>query len=214
MRLLIVPAILFGITALLLWTLGERVELPESLDEVVVWLRSHGDRAWLVGGGVILADSILPMPSTPALLTLGIIYGPLLGGLIGGVASVSAGMLGFGATRLLGRRGALFLVGERDLLRTQTFYARWGLYAVAFGRALGGPAELAVVIAGLSEMSLLSVLGALCLGGFVSGFVMAGLGAVAVTQPLLATAGVVTLLGTLLLLGRGLLRAGGRSAAP
>lgn len=206
MRLLIFPALLFGIAALLTWTLGDHLVFPESFDDVVVWLRGHGAYAWAVGGGVILADALLPVPSTPAMFSMGIIYGPLLGGLVCGTASVIAGLMGFGATRLLGRRAALYLVGEKDLQRTEAFYERWGLYAVVFGRAVGGPAEWAVILAGLSRMPFLHVLGALVLGGFVSGLVMAALGAAAVTQPLMAVAISSLLLGAMLIAGRWLTR--------
>ena len=201
MRLLIFPAMVFGIAGFFAWTFGDRLVFPEEFDEVVVWLRGHGEYAWAVGGSVILADALLPVPSTAAMFSMGIIYGPLLGGLVCGAASVLAGLMGFGATRILGRRGAIFLVGEKDLERTEAFYRRWGLYAVVFGRAIGGPAEWVVVLAGLSKMPFLEVLGALCLGGFVSGMVMAALGSAAVTQPLLAVAVTSALLGTMLFAG-------------
>jgi uncharacterized membrane protein YdjX (TVP38/TMEM64 family) len=201
MRLLIFPAILFSATALLVWAFGDRLVFPEEYDEVVAWLRDQGSYAWLVGGGVILADALLPVPSTPAMLGMGVIYGPILGGLVVGTASVVSGLMGFGATRLLGRRGALYLVGEKDLLRTEAFYERWGLYAVVFGRAVGGPAEWAVILAGLSRMPFLQVLGALCLGGFASGIVMAALGAMAVQQPVLAVGITVALLAAMLFAG-------------
>ena len=188
MRLLIFPAVLLGLSSFLFWGLGDRLAFPGEFDEVVVWLRAQGDYAWAVGAGVILADAILPAPSTLTTFAMGIIYGPLLGGAIGGCASVLAGLLGFGATRLLGRRAAVWLVGEKDLARTQAFYERWGLYAVVFGRAIGGPVEWAVIFAGLSKLRFLPVLGALCLGGFGSSLVMAALGAMAVTQPLTAVA--------------------------
>ncbi len=206
MRLLIFPAILFSLSSLIFWSFGDGLVLPDEFDEVVVWLRAQGEYAWAVGAGVILADAVLPAPSTLTTFALGIIYGPLLGGAIGGGAAVLAGLTGFGATRLLGRRGALWLVGEKDLARTQAFYERWGLYAVVFGRAIGGPAEWAVILAGLSNLRFLPVLGALCLGGFGSGFVMAALGAMAVTHPLAALAISVGLLAVMLLVAQGLKR--------
>jgi len=204
----------FGIAGLLAWTLGDRLILPEDFDEVVVWLRSHGEYAWAVGGSLILADALLPVPSTAAMFSMGIIYGPLLGGLVCGAASVLAGLMGFSATRILGRRGAIFLVGEKDLERTEAFYHRWGLYAVVFGRAIGGPAEWVVILAGLSKMPFLEVLGALCLGGFVSGMVMAALGAVAVTQPLLAMAVTSVLLATMFFAGYWMTKSVSDEAAP
>ena len=206
MRLLIVPAIFLALAGALTWSLSDRLVLPETFDEVVAWLRGHGRYAWAVGGSVILADALLPVPSTPAMFSMGVIYGPLLGGIVCGVASVLSGLVGFGATRILGRRGALFLVGEKDLARTYAFYERFGLYAVVLGRAIGGPAEWAVILAGLSSMPVLHVLLALCLGGLVSGLVMAGLGAMAVTQPVLALVLTLSVLAILFLAGRRMTR--------
>ena len=212
MRLLILPAIVLSASCLGVWALGDRVSIPSEFDELVAWLRAQGDYAWAVGAGVILADAILPSPSTLTTFALGIIYGPLLGGAIGGCASVLAGWIGFGAARLLGERAATALVGRRQLARTRAFYDRFGLYAVVLGRAIGGPAEWAVILAGLSNLRTLPVLGALCLGGFGSSFVMATLGAMSVTEPFAALAVSVVLLSAILLVARGPL-AGTRSSA-
>lgn len=202
MRLLVFPAILFVISGAIYWLVGDRLDLPEESGEVVAWLRSQGDWAWAVGVAIILADAILPVPSTPAMFAMGIIYGPILGGIVCGSAAVLSGLLGFGATRMLGRRAVVALVGEADLARTEAFYERWGLYAVVFGRAVGGPAEWAVIFAGLSRMPVGRVLGALCLGGLVSGLVMASLGAMAVEQPALAVGLTILLLAGMLWVGR------------
>ena len=187
MRLLIVPLLVVTTSLTLSWTFSEQLSFPEEFSEVVAWLRGHGDTAWLVGIGVIMADAVLPVPSTPAMFAMGIIYGPLVGGLICAIAAVLAGLAGFGATRLLGRRGALFLVGEADLERAERFFQRWGTPAIVLGRAIGGPAEWTIILAGLSTMSWPRAFGALCLGGGVSGIVVASLGAMAVNRPLLAT---------------------------
>jgi hypothetical protein len=90
-RLLIFPATLFGIAGFLAWTFGDRLVFPEEFDEVVVWLRSHGEYAWAVGGSVILADALLPVPSTAAMFSMGIIYGPLLGGFVSGTVMAALG---------------------------------------------------------------------------------------------------------------------------
>ncbi len=147
--------------------------------------------------GLITAAFPLPMPSTPALVGLGIVYGPFVGGLIGGSAATLAGLLAFGLTRSLGQRGALLLVGERDLARAQRFYDQWGIYAVVLGRAIGGPAEWLVLIAGISNMAFSRALGALIVGGFSAAFVNAWLGSLAVVRPVLSLT-LVLLLATLL----------------
>ena len=184
------------------WLFGDRLAFPESYDDVVVWLRGHGDIAWLVGVGVIMADAILPVPSTPASFAMGIIYGPVVGGLICGTALFLAAALGFGLARSLGDRGARFLVGDQDLAGTRRFYDRWGMPAIVLGRAIGGPAEWAVILAGLSQLSAGRVLAAAALGAYVSGFVVAALGAMSIQEPLLAIGAAVAFLGLLLWLGR------------
>ena len=71
-----------------------------------------------------------------------------------------------------------------------------------------------VILAGLSRMPIFEVLGALCLGGFVSGTVMATLGAVAVTQPLLAVVVTSSLLGVMLFAGYWVTRSVSDEATP
>lgn len=213
MRLLLIPLLFISLSGLVALLLGSRLEIPGSFEEAVVWLRSFERWAWLVAMAVILGDFLLPLPSIPAIVTLGIIYGPLLGGLLGGIATTSAGLLGFGLTRALGRRGALFLVGEKDLARAQRFYDRWGVYAVALGRALGGPLEWLVLIAGISRMPFRRVLVALLAGGFSASFVTAWLGDLAVDRPGLAITLVLVLATAIAWLARRLLAAEQRASA-
>ena len=131
--------------------------------------------------------------------------GPSLGGLLGGVAATVAGLMGYGLTRALGRRGALYVVGERDLARAERFYERWGVYAVTLGRAIGGPLEWLILIAGISGMAFPRVLAGLIVGGFSAAFVNAWLGDLAVDRPLLAVTLVLVLAVALAWLGRRLL---------
>ncbi|HYC00669.1 MAG TPA: VTT domain-containing protein [Candidatus Limnocylindrales bacterium] len=207
MRLLIIPVFYFLFTGLLWFTIGDRLDLPESFDEVVPWLRSFQSWAWAVAMAVVIADFLLPMPSTPALIGLGVIYGPWTGGALGGVACTTAGMMGFGLARMLGRRGALWLVDERELAAVERFYSRWGIYAVVFGRAVGGPAEWLVLTAGISGMSWLRALLGVMAGGFAAAFVHAMLGDIAVQRPLLALVIVLTLAGAMALVARWMIRA-------
>ena len=205
MRLLLIPLLFVLLSAGIFLAVGDRLEVPASFAEAVAWVRSFERWAWAVAMGVIVADFLLPLPSTPALVGLGIIYGPLIGGLLGGLATTLAGLLAFGLTRLLGRRGALFLVGERDLARAERFYERWGIYAVTLGRAIGGPAEWLILIAGISGMAFPRVLAGLIVGGFSAAFVNAWLGDLAVDRPLLAVTLVLVLAVALAWLGRRLL---------
>jgi membrane protein DedA with SNARE-associated domain len=68
------------------------------------------------------------------------------------------------------------LVGEQDLATAQHFYESWGIYAVTLGRAIGGPAEWLVLIAGILGMKFSRALVVLTIGGFSAAFVTAWLG--------------------------------------
>ena len=52
---------------------------------------------------------------------LGMLYGPWLGGLIGGLGSVLAGLVAFGLGRTLGRPALRVLCGDADLDRLANF---------------------------------------------------------------------------------------------
>lgn len=188
MRLLIIPALFLLVSAAAAALLGDRIELPANFADTVEWLRGFDQWLWAVAMGAIIGDFLLPLPSTPALVALGIVYGPLWGGVLGGIATTIAGLLSFGITKALGRRGAVFLVGEADLRRAEDFYARWGVSAVVIGRAVGGPLEWLVLIAGIAGMPWGRATVAMLLGGLSSAFATAWLGHLAVDRPMTALA--------------------------
>ena len=193
MRILIIPALFMLLGALLVFLAGDSLNFPESIEESHAWLQSFDKIAWLVGSGLIIGDGILPLPTDATIFTLGFIYGGFLGGLIGGTAGTLAGLMGYGAARLLGEKGAEFLVGKSDLQRARSFYSRWGFFAVALGRAIGGPAEYLVVIAGLTDMPFHKVLLGILIGAYSAGFCMSYLGAYALMNPVYAVAGAILL---------------------
>ena len=202
MRLLLFPIILFALGGTLAWVFADQLAMPEDYAELVTWLRAQGDYAWAVGLLLILGDALLPVPSAPAMFAMGVIYGPVLGTLISGTAMVLASLIGYGSLKLLGRGAAVRIIGEADLERTERFYERWGMIAVIFGRAIGGPAEWAVIFAGLSNMPFRKVLGAISIGAYVASAVVASLGAMSVFEPALALAISLTALAAIVLLSR------------
>ena len=202
MRLLLFPIILFALGGTLAWVFADQLAMPEDYAELVTWLRAQGDYAWAVGLLLILGDALLPVPSAPAMFAMGVIYGPLLGTLISGTAMVLASLIGYGSLKLLGRGAAVRIIGEADLERTERFYERWGMIAVIFGRAIGGPAEWAVIFAGLSNMPFRKVLGAISIGAYVASAVVASLGAMSVFEPVLALAISLAALAAIVLLSR------------
>lgn len=165
---------------------GETFDVALSGDEAVARLRSYGHWTWAVAIGLIVADLVLPIPATAIMTALGIIYGPIVGGLMSGVASFLAGAIAYSATRLMGHRAAAYLVGEADLAKTHRFFERAGGFAVAFSRPLPLLPEVTACLAGLAEMKRRVFFTALAIGSIVTGFAFAAVGHFGASSPAMA----------------------------
>ena len=77
----------------LLW--GRGVEELFTIDGTISWLRGFG--VWGVAAAVLLlaSDILLPIPATLVMTALGMLYGPVVGGLIGAGGSFLGGMIAF-----------------------------------------------------------------------------------------------------------------------
>ncbi|MFT4518905.1 MAG: putative membrane protein YdjX (TVP38/TMEM64 family) [Halioglobus sp.] len=186
MRILLIPFLFILIGGAVVFFVGPALQFPESISEFQVWLKGFDEWAWAAGSMMIIGDSLLPIPSDPTVFTLGLIYGGLIGGLVGGTAATIAALIGYSITRSLGEEGATFLIGEKDLQRARGFYERWGFMTVALGRAIGGPAEYLVVVAGLTAMPFRKVLLAIVTGAYPTAFCMSFLGAYSMAEPYIA----------------------------
>lgn len=186
-----IPIIILCLTLLFLTPLfifGDTFDVALSGDEAVGRLRQYGSFAWAIGMGLIVADLVLPIPATAVMAALGYLYGAVIGGLAGGIGSVLAGLIAYGATRLMGRRAALFLAGERDLAKTEDFFRRRGAFAVVVSRPMPLLPEVVACLAGMAGMPFRSFFIALCCGSLPSGFAFAAIGAMGVDRPSLALA--------------------------
>src|SRR5688572_30017688 len=134
MRLFLVILALVAIMLVPLLIFGEQIDEYFGGEEGLHRMQGYGEWAWLVCIGLIVSDLVMPVPSTAVIAGLGMIYGPWLGGLIGGVGSLLAGLVAYGGCRLMGRRFLNFLVGEANLDRLARFFGRYGLWAIALSR--------------------------------------------------------------------------------
>ena len=164
----------------LIW--GERLEgwwTQERLAEFGHW-------AWLVGLGLLMGDVLLPMPSTVVMSGLGFLYGVWIGGLLSALGVVLSGLFGYGLCRLCGRKVAVLLVGEEDLVRGERLFERYGVWMVALSRWLPLLAEVMACLAGLARMGFGRFLMALVCGALPLGFGFAWLGTVGESSPVVA----------------------------
>ena len=165
---------------------GDALDARFGGAEGVRRLEAYGAWAWLLAIVLIVSDLVLPVPGTAVITGLGMIYGPWLGGLIGGVGSVLAGLTAYGGSRWLGARFAAWLVGEDDLRRLARFFERRGPLAIALSRWLPILPEALCCLAGISRMRFGVFLAALVIGGMPMSFLFAWLGRWFESQPLAA----------------------------
>jgi uncharacterized membrane protein YdjX (TVP38/TMEM64 family) len=171
--------VIVGVTALLLLPYliyGESFDSWLSLQGVRELFLGFGNWAWTVGIILLMADLLLPIPSTIVMSALGLVYGWFWGGLVASVGSFLAGMLGYVFCHYLGRRLAILLVGEEGLLRAHQLLERYGVTLVLMSRALPLLPEAVSCLAGLVKMPLRSFVPALAVGALVMGFLFAAVG--------------------------------------
>jgi uncharacterized membrane protein YdjX (TVP38/TMEM64 family) len=175
-RLYVIIFVLVGITLVPTLILDDEIEAQFAGQEGLDRLRAYGHWAWAVAVGLIVGDLVLPVPSTAIIAGLGMLYGPWLGGLIGGLASLLAGLVAYAAGRFLGRPALRRLCGDGDLERLSRFFAKHGLWAIALSRWMPLLPEALCARAGSARMPLARFLPALAVGSLAMGFAFGFLG--------------------------------------
>ena len=163
----------------------------------------HGVSGGLLGIGLLIADVVLPVPSTIVMTAHGALYGVLFGTLVSVVGNVGAAALGF----WFGRKGDTtfkrFLT-EQDQADGEAFLAKWGEMGLILSRPIPLLAESVAILAGTSpSISWTQLLRAAILGSLPASLVYALVGsfALSLNSGLLAMVGVVLLAGLSWLIG-------------
>ena len=211
-RFLAVVLALTILLALPFFLFGDALQQSISGDGAVAWLNSFGAYAWITAIGLLIADLALPVPAAAVMAALGIVYGPLLGGLIAAVGSVSSGLIGYGLCRIYGRPVARWFGGENALADGERIFAGAGGWIVALSRWLPILSEVIACVAGLARMPFASLFVALLCGSVPLGFVFAAIGHAGQERPVLTLALSVLLPIVFWLVLRPLLRARPSSA--
>lgn len=140
-----VMAVLLALFAAAAW-----LRLP-LLTDPGPWLARGGWAAGALGVGLLIADVVLPVPSSLVMIAHGALFGVLGGTLLSLAGSLGAGLFGF----LLGRRGSGLvarLVSEPERRRADALLARWGDFAIVVTRPVPILAETVALLAGASPM--------------------------------------------------------------
>ena len=176
---------IIGALAILLVSCA-RIPTDQDANDAVSMLRDYGSWAWAVGIALIWADLVLPVPQTAVIAALGIIYGTVVGGLLGSAALISSGILGYALMRTSARRFVDHLVGARFRNKTESLFDRSGAWAIVLTRSLPYSVPEAIVfLAGLAGMPMGKFTMALTLGSVPTAFAFAAIGAGWADQPVL-----------------------------
>lgn len=165
----------------LLW--GEQWETWLSPEKTREFFENHGAAAGLVGAGLLVADLVLPIPSSAVIGGLGAALGVGPGFLWGWVGLVVSGFTGYGVGRLGGRPWADKLTRPEERGRFQHMFDTWGGLALVSTRMLPVLPEVLSVMAGLYRMHFTRFALATVLGTLPPAFVYAWIGARAVDHP-------------------------------
>src|SRR5262245_11394597 len=159
---------------------------PMEANDAVLTLRQYEGWAWAAGIALIWADLVLPVPQTAVIAALGIVYGTLLGGLLGSLGLITGGLLGYGLMLTSARRFAQCFAEPRSLHRMERLFDRGGALAIVLSRSLPySVPEAMVVLAGLAGMPMRKFTGALTVGSVPTAFAFAAIGAGWADQPIL-----------------------------
>jgi uncharacterized membrane protein YdjX (TVP38/TMEM64 family) len=160
-------AIALGVAAVALigLALAEAFDIALLVDPEDVMAPS-GLTAW-VGAGLLVADIVLPVPSSVVMLVHGALFGIVPGAalsMVGRTGNAAVGvLLGRGAGGFLSRRMARR--SGRDSGRGAELVRRWGLAAVVLTRPIPVLAESTLVAAAAMRLSPARVIGAAVVGG-------------------------------------------------
>ena len=186
MRLLLVflTLAILVLIPFLIW--GGWFEAAFSLEGTIAWLQDYGSWAWAAAILLLVLDLLLPVPATVVFSGLGFLYGAWLGGFIGAAGSILSGVAAYTGCRLMGRKAALRIAGERDLIRAEHLFSSVGGWIVALSRSLPIFSETVACLAGLVRMRAGRFLLALACGTIPAAVIFAAVGAAGSHHPILA----------------------------
>jgi uncharacterized membrane protein YdjX (TVP38/TMEM64 family) len=184
------PLIAIGVLSLVLascTTSCVTIPTAEEANDAVLTLRQYESWAWAAGIALLWADLVLPVPQTAVIAALGILYGTLLGGVLGSLGLITSGLLGYGLMLTSARRLAQRFVGPRSLHKMESLFDRGGAWAIVLSRSLPNSVpEALVFLAGLAGMPIKKFTAALCIGSVPVAFVFAAIGAGWAEEPIVA----------------------------
>ena len=155
-------ATVIAVLILASFLLVEALQVP-LLTDPTDRMREGGWIAAVTGGGLLLADVFIPIPSSVIMITHGVIFGILGGFVLSLVASVGGAMIGW----WVGHRGGRWMdriVSPKEKAQANDFIVRYGLLAIIISRLIPIVAETVAIMSGTTNLGWKRVLIATTIG--------------------------------------------------
>jgi uncharacterized membrane protein YdjX (TVP38/TMEM64 family) len=176
---------------------------PGVLEDPAPLFRGARPAAAAIGVSLLIADVVLPVPSSLVMVAHGTLFGVAGGALLSLLGSVASALVAFA----LGRAGTPVirrLVTESEHERAAALLARWGTMAIAVTRPVPILAETVAILAGSSQLRWHQAALAAFAGSLVPALAYAWAGAYArgTASPTLVFLGVLVVTAGLWVVGR------------
>jgi len=182
--------IVFGVLVVLIIisfvVFGDRLTRFFEDGKAIDYLKEYGQYAWAIAILLLVMDLFLPLPGTIIMSALGFIYGPVIGGLLASLGSLTSGVVAYGLCRSVGEKNAIKILGNQDYEKGHKLFNQKGGWIVAISRWLPILPEAIACIAGLNRMNFKKFIIALFCGSIPLGFVFAYVGYYGITHPAMA----------------------------
>lgn len=155
-------ATVISVTILASFLIVEALGIP-LLTDPTDRMNEGGWIAAIIGGGLLLADVFIPIPSSVIMITHGAIFGILGGFVLSLVASVGGAMIGW----WVGNRGGRWMdriVSPQERQQANLFIARYGILAIIVSRLIPIVAETVAIMSGTTSLGWKRVLIATTIG--------------------------------------------------
>jgi uncharacterized membrane protein YdjX (TVP38/TMEM64 family) len=189
-----------------IFVIGEMSGGP-LLSDPSPWLRQADGPAALVGVGLLVADAVLPVPSSLVMIAHGAVFGVALGTLLSLLGSLGTMLVGFA----IGRRGEPLVArfaSPSDRTTAERLLARWGTLAIVVTRPVPLLAETVAVLAGASSLGWKKAMVAALIGSVPAAviYALAGATVAGFGSAILVFGAVVVLAGCAWLIGQAMER--------
>jgi uncharacterized membrane protein YdjX (TVP38/TMEM64 family) len=180
------------------------------LDGLASWWSGGVVLAGVAGVGLLVADVVLPVPSSMVMIIQGALFGVAIGTALSLLGGVGTALAGYGLGRVGGPPLLRSVCSDAERDRADLLIRRWGLLAVTATRPVPLLAETVAVVAGASCLGLVRTAMAAAAGSLPGALLYSVAGSLDVGAPsgLVVFAIVIAIASGLWVLGRHRQRAG------